>query len=38
MEFENLAAILEFAIEKEIEAAEFYAGISKDAIWVSGYC
>jgi rubrerythrin len=29
MEFENLAAILNFAIEKEIEAAEFYTGISK---------
>jgi rubrerythrin len=29
MEFENLTAILEFAIEKEIEAAEFYAGISR---------
>ncbi len=30
MDFENLAAILEFAIEKEIEAAEFYAEISKE--------
>jgi rubrerythrin len=29
MEFENLAAILDFAIEKEIEAAEFYTDISK---------
>ncbi len=30
MEFENLAAILDFAIEKELEAAEFYANISKE--------
>ena len=30
MKFENLAAILDFAIEKEIEAAEFYTGISKE--------
>ena len=30
MEFENLAAILEFAIEKELEAAEFYTTISKE--------
>ena len=31
MEFENLAAILDFAIEKEIEAAKFYTRISKEA-------
>ena len=30
MEFENLAAILDFAIEKEIEAAEFYTDISQE--------
>ena len=30
MEFENLAAILDFAIEKEIEAAEFYTKISEE--------
>jgi rubrerythrin len=30
MEFESLAAILDFAIEKEIEAAEFYTKISKE--------
>jgi rubrerythrin len=30
MEFENLAAILDFAIEKESEAAEFYADISRE--------
>jgi rubrerythrin len=30
MEFENLAAILDFAIEKELEAAEFYTNISKE--------
>jgi len=30
MEFENLDAILDFAIEKEIEAAEFYTTISKE--------
>jgi len=30
MEFENLAAILDFAIQKEIEAAEFYTDISKE--------
>ena len=29
MEFENLDAILDFAIEKEIEAAEFYTDLSK---------
>ena len=29
MEFENLDAILDFAIEKEIEAAEFYSDLSK---------
>jgi len=30
MEFENLAAVLDFAIEKEVEAAEFYTNISKE--------
>ena len=30
MEFENLAAVLDFAIEKEMEAAEFYTKISKE--------
>jgi rubrerythrin len=30
MKFENLDAILDFAIEKEIEAAEFYTTISKE--------
>ena len=30
MEFENLAAILDFAIQKEFEAAEFYTNISKE--------
>jgi len=30
MEFENLAAVLDFAIEKEKEAAEFYAHISRE--------
>jgi rubrerythrin len=30
MEFENVEAILDFAIEKEIEAADFYEGISKE--------
>ena len=29
MEFENLEAILDFAIEKEVEAAEFYTDISR---------
>ena len=29
MEFENLDAILDFAIEKEMEAAEFYTSISR---------
>ena len=33
MEFENLDAILEFAIEKEIEAAEFYIRISKQEVF-----
>ncbi len=28
MQFENLEAILDFAIEKEIEAADFYTGLS----------
>ena len=30
MEFENLTAILDFAIQKEREAAEFYTAISKE--------
>jgi rubrerythrin len=30
MEFENLEAILDFAIEKELEAAEFYTKISRE--------
>ena len=30
MQFENLDAILDFAIEKEKEAADFYAGISRE--------
>ena len=30
MEFENLGAIVDFAIEKEIEAAEFYTDLSKE--------
>jgi rubrerythrin len=30
MEFENLVAIVDFAIEKEIEAAEFYTDLSKE--------
>ena len=30
MNFENLEAIIDFAIEKEREAAEFYEKISKD--------
>ena len=30
MDFENLDAIIDFAIEKEKEAAEFYAGLSKE--------
>jgi rubrerythrin len=30
MEFENLDAILDFAIEKEIEAAEFYTSLSEE--------
>jgi rubrerythrin len=33
MEFQNLEAIFEFAIEKEIEAAEFYTGLSKEEIF-----
>jgi rubrerythrin len=33
MEFKNLDAILNFAIEKEIEAAEFYTSISKQEIF-----
>jgi len=30
MKFESLEAIVDFAIEKEIEAAEFYTGLSKE--------
>ena len=30
MQFESLQDILEFAIQKEVEAAEFYAGLSKE--------
>jgi rubrerythrin len=30
MEFENLGAIVDFAIEKESEAAEFYTDLSKE--------
>jgi rubrerythrin len=30
MKFENLEEILDFAIEKEIEAAEFYTSLSKE--------
>ena len=30
MQFENLQDILEFAIQKEVEAAEFYTGLSKE--------
>ncbi|CAB1074502.1 hypothetical protein D1AOALGA4SA_2321 [Olavius algarvensis Delta 1 endosymbiont] len=30
MDFEDLAAILDFAIEKEVEAAEFYTTISRE--------
>jgi rubrerythrin len=30
MKFENLDAIVDFAIEKEIEAAEFYSGLSEE--------
>jgi rubrerythrin len=33
MQFENLDAILDFAIEKEKEAAAFYAGISREEIF-----
>ena len=33
MEFENLTAILDFAIQKELEAAEFYTDISKDEVF-----
>ena len=33
MEFENLTAIIEFAIEKEIEAAEFYSNLSKEEVF-----
>jgi len=33
MEFENLDAILDFAIAKEIEAAEFYTNISKQEVF-----
>lgn len=31
MQFENLEAIIDFAIEKEKEAADFYTGLSKEA-------
>ncbi len=31
MEFESLEAIIDFAIEKEIEAADFYQGLSHEA-------
>jgi ferritin len=37
MEFENLTAILDFAIENELEAAEFYTTISKEETF-SGAC
>lgn len=30
MQFESLQDILDFAIQKEVEAAEFYAGLSKE--------
>jgi rubrerythrin len=33
MEFENLDAILDFAIAKEIEAAEFYISISRQEVF-----
>ena len=33
MEFENLEAILDFAIEKEMEAAEFYKSISRQEVF-----
>jgi rubrerythrin len=33
MEFANLDAILDFAIEKEIEAAEFYTSISRQEVF-----
>jgi len=33
MEFENLEAILDFAIEKEMEAAEFYKNISRQEVF-----
>jgi rubrerythrin len=33
MEFGNLDAILDFAIEKEMEAAEFYTSISKQEVF-----
>ena len=36
MQFENIEAIIDFAIEKEREAAEFYDRISKDAEDFSG--
>ena len=31
MEFDNLDQIVDFAIEKEVEAAEFYTELSKEA-------
>ena len=36
MEFENLEAIVDFAIQKEREAAEFYQKISNDEEDFSG--
>ena len=36
MDFENLEAIIDFAIEKEREAAAFYESISKDEEDFSG--
>ena len=33
MKFENLEAIVDFAIEKEIEAAEFYTDLSKEEVF-----
>ena len=39
MDFENLTAILDFAIQKEVEAAEFYTDISKDEVFSgAGIC
>jgi rubrerythrin len=36
MHFENIEAIIDFAIEKEREAAEFYENISKNEEDFSG--